>query len=696
MRTYILALTRYSIMGFMVLYTVLSLYQLRNIGHARRRKVCLYLLILIFLINALSFLTIAVGNSDLSYFGLFIAETIGFAASVYIYMQLYPRGNLTLYIHVIMMLSVGLIVIARIDFSEAIKQFVIAVIGLVITIVVPYFMRRFRFYKNLTYIYAAAGAAALLAVLLIGNYVYGSNLNFTIGGITMQPSEFVKILFVLFIASSYYEASSFREVFITGVIAAMHVLILIASNDLGSALIFYVVFFFMTYLATGKPGYLILGAAAGAAGAILCVRVFAHVRTRFIAWRDPWSVIDGDGYQITQSLFAISGGGLFGLGLTQGTPGDIPFVDKDFIFAAICEEMGLIFAMCVMIMCIVIFINIIWIALNFDDRFYRFAAFGFAVVYIFQTFLTIGGDVRFIPLTGVTLPLVSYGGSSVLATIIMFAMVQGIYIMQQDQIAAQRRRNGAYRRRRNVYPDYGRRASGYERIPIRGEIEGGDETERYGRNAGTGYASRKEDTYAYGARPERTYGTGNGARAERLRTYSAGNRTRPERLRTYGTGNWTGAEEDRTYSTGSASSGERTYGTYDTDHPLRTEKMYDAYDTDHLSRAERPYSPEQPARTERMYDRTDYPAEDAAKSECRRVRPDRNADSEGWPDVTGFLSGYRNRPEEGRTRNAERRDDSDPDATDVFDQLYDSLFGDEGDSEENTGYSQGNSGRYNG
>ena len=633
MRTYILALTRYSIMGFMVLYTVLSLYQLRNIGHARRRKVCLYLLILIFLINALSFLTIAVGNSDLSYFGLFIAETIGFAASVYIYMQLYPRGNLTLYIHVIMMLSVGLIVIARIDFSEAIKQFVIAVIGLVITIVVPYFMRRFRFYKNLTYIYAAAGAAALLAVLLIGNYVYGSNLNFTIGGITMQPSEFVKILFVLFIASSYYEASSFREVFITGVIAAMHVLILIASNDLGSALIFYVVFFFMTYLATGKPGYLILGAAAGAAGAILCVRVFAHVR-------DPWSVIDGDGYQITQSLFAISGGGLFGLGLTQGTPGDIPFVDKDFIFAAICEELGLIFAMCVMIMCIVIFINIIWIALNFDDRFYRFAAFGFAVVYIFQTFLTIGGDVRFIPLTGVTLPLVSYGGSSVLATIIMFAMVQGIYIMQQDQIAAQRRRNGAYRRRRNVYPDYGRRASGYERIPIRGEIEGGDETERYGRNAGTGYASRKEDTYGYGARPERTYGTGNGARAERLRTYSAGNRTRPERLRTY--------------------------------------------------------SPEQPARTERMYDRTDYPAEDAVKSECRRVRPDRNADSEGWPDVTGFLSGYRNRPEEGRTRNAERRDDSDPDATDVFDQLYDSLFGDEGDSEENTGYSQGNSGRYNG
>jgi len=124
--------------------------------------------------------------------------------------------------------------------------------------------------------------------------------------------------------------------------------------------------------------------------------------------------------------------------------------------------------------------------------------------------------------------------------------------------------------------------------------------------------------------------------------------------------------------------------------------MYDAYDTDHLSRAERPYSPEQPARTERMYDRTDYPAEDAAKSECRRVRPDRNADSEGWPDVTGFLSGYRNRPEEGRIRNAERRDDSDPDATDVFDQLYDSLFGDEGDSEENTGYSQGNSGRYNG
>ena len=168
-------------------------------------------------------------------------------------------------------------------------------------------------------------------------------------------------------------------------------------------------------------------------------RLFSHVQVRVQAWRDPWSVIDGQGYQITQSLFALSRGGWFGLGIGQGTPQDIPYVETDFIFAAVTEELGLLFSVSLLVVCVCCFLQMMRIALGSfpgnvhgmaqsnalvqQDRFYRLLASGFGVMYIFQVFLTVGGGIRFIPLTGVTLPLVSYGGSSVMTTLLMFAVV---------------------------------------------------------------------------------------------------------------------------------------------------------------------------------------------------------------------------------------------------------------------------------
>ncbi len=199
----------------------------------------------------------------------------------------------------------------------------------------------------------------------------------------------------------------------------------------------------MLYVGTGQLRYMIAGVLAGSAAAVFAYNFFSHVRTRVAAWRDPWSIIDDGGYQITQSLFAIGTGGWFGMGLYQGLPGKIPVAVKDFVFAAISEEYGMIFAVCVILVCFSCFIGIMRIASKSRDMFYKLIAVGFGALYIFQCFLTIGGVTKFIPLTGVTLPFVSYGGSSILCSLIMFAMVQSVFILVKENENEEEQKNEA-------------------------------------------------------------------------------------------------------------------------------------------------------------------------------------------------------------------------------------------------------------
>ena len=280
-------------------------------------------------------------------------------------------------------------------------------------------------------------------VLILGQTTYGSKLSFSIAGVTFQPSEFVKLLFVFYVASALYRSSDFFDVFTTAVIAAIHVIVLVCSKDLGSALIFFVVYVLMVYISTGKARYLLIGAAGGGAAAYIAFLAFSHVQVRVQAWKDPWSVIDSAGYQITQSLFAISSGGWFGLGLYNGTPGSIPFVEEDFIFSAIAEELGILFAVCLILVCVSCFVMFMNISVKLKDKFYQLVAFGLGITYIFQVFLTIGGGSKFIPLTGVTLPLISYGGSSVLMTLVMFSIVEGLYIIREDEEALEKQKKKA-------------------------------------------------------------------------------------------------------------------------------------------------------------------------------------------------------------------------------------------------------------
>ena len=173
--------------------------------------------------------------------------------------------------------------------------------------------------------------------------------------------------------------------------------------------------------------------ASGAGASFVACKLFAHVRRRVEAWRDPWADIDDKGYQVTQGLFAMGTGGWFGMGLYQGLPNKIPVVEKDFIFAAISEELGAIYGLCILLICLGCFIQFMQIAMKMQAMFYKLIAFGLGTMYITQVFLTVGGVLKFIPSTGVTLPFVSYGGSSILATFVLFNIIQGLYILKRGE-----------------------------------------------------------------------------------------------------------------------------------------------------------------------------------------------------------------------------------------------------------------------
>ena len=362
-------------------------------------------------------------------------ELIFFISTDLIYKHIYKNASMALTNNMCILLAISFIILTRLDMDKAYRQLVLAGIGLLITGFIPFLVRKLFFLDRLSYLYAAIGIAGLLIVTVAGNTAYGAKLSLSVGGISLQPSEFVKIFFVFFVASMLYNSGNDpKKIKITSLIAAIHVVILVAARDLGGAGIFLITYLIMLYAATQKLSYLLLGGVVSALGLVAAYYVFGHVRNRVIAWLDPLSVADSAGYQIIHSLFAIGTGGWFGSGLYQGMPEKIPVVEKDFVFSAISEELGGVFALCMIFICISCFLMMFNIAMQIHEPFYKLVALGLGCVYATQTFFTLGGVTRFIPSTGVTLPLVSYGGSSLMSTMILFAIIQGLYVMRETRL----------------------------------------------------------------------------------------------------------------------------------------------------------------------------------------------------------------------------------------------------------------------
>lgn len=431
----IVKLSRYLILMLMLLY---SMHCFRMFGikdEKKQRRLLRKQLLLIILLDVTAFGVMYLQTKNLTMlYGLAAAVIYNLALRI-LYRIFYKKASTLLVNNMAMLLNIGFIMLARLDFGSAAKQYMIAVAGTLISLVVPVIIRKGKGLKNLTWIYAIAGLAMLGAVLVLSVATRGANLSIEVGGITFQFSEVVKLTFVFFVASILQSDTSFKNVVKATVVAAVHVLILVMSKDLGTALVFFVAYLVMVYAATKKLRYAAAGIAGGTVAAVGAYCLFDHVRQRVLIWKDPFAVYNeiGGAYQIAQSLFAIGAGGWFGRGLFEGTPQSIPIVKKDFIFAAVTEELGGFFAICMLLVCMSCFLMIVNISMGMSKPFYKLVALGLGTEYAFQVFLTVGGQIKFIPLTGITLPLVSYGGSSVIATILMFAIVQGLYILREDE-----------------------------------------------------------------------------------------------------------------------------------------------------------------------------------------------------------------------------------------------------------------------
>ncbi len=450
--------SRYLIIFLMIVYTVQSYTVFARSGRSRK-NLFLRQNLAMFTIHFIGYLILYLEQGGVKIL-LFYGAQVMYLLAVLLLMQgFYPRLSRLLLNHMCMLSTIGFIMIARLAYDSAVRQFVIIAGGTVAALLIPVIVRKVMGLSRLTWAYVFVGIGMLGLVLAAARVTNGARINIEIHGFTFAPSEFVKIIYVFAVAGLIKEAGDLKKLTLAALLAAVHVLLLVVSKDLGSALIFYVAFLVVLFAGTKNPFLVLAGILAGILAATAAYFLFSHVKVRVDVWLDPFADYTGKGYQISQSLFSIAAGGWFGTGLGLGAPGTIPFVQQDFMFSAIAEELGGIFAVCLVAVCLNCFIMFINVAMKLSNTFYRLVAVGLGTTYAVQVFLTIGGGIKLIPMTGVTLPLVSYGGSSALSTIAMFSIVQGLYMMRVDEVDKdeEERRSGP-----EGYPDQGSEAWQWE------------------------------------------------------------------------------------------------------------------------------------------------------------------------------------------------------------------------------------------
>lgn len=433
-------ISKFITLVLMVLYTYQCFSIMSSEDDKKKKSKLNVQIVYVFMIHFLSYLTmyLRIGTTKiLVFYGVQIFVAVFY---MIVFHSIYKESSRLLTNNTAFLLLIGYTMLTRISFNLAVKQFILATIGLVITAFFPYFMIKMKGLKDMGVVYGIIGICFLLTVFIpgLGLEMYGSRNWIMVAGQSIQPMEFVKILFVFFVASMLVKADSFKDLFVNAIISAGFMLVLVLEKDLGAAIIFYITYVFMVYLATSRSIFLIGGIGLGAGAVVLASilfkdTLFAHVMIRVQAWKDPFAFIDTGGYQVSQSLFAMGTGGYIGSGLTKGKVNTIPVSESDFIFSAICEEMGVIFGLALILVFVSIFISIVNISMKCRNPFYKYVSFGFGTIFVIQSLLNLGGVTKFIPSTGVTLPLVSYGVSSVLSTLMIFAIVQGVCIISNKE-----------------------------------------------------------------------------------------------------------------------------------------------------------------------------------------------------------------------------------------------------------------------
>jgi cell division protein FtsW (lipid II flippase) len=341
--------------------------------------------------------------------------------------------------------AIGLTEIYRISPALAWKQGEWLLIGVALFVATVLVVRDVHRLDTYRYLIGAVGLALLAGTIVAGTSVNGARLWVRVAGFSIQPSEFAKIAIVVFLAgylNQNKEMLSVPTARLAGVpvpapkyfgpllvMWVLSLLMLVFMKDFGMSLLFMATFIGMLYVATTRVAYVVVGAVLFAVGAGGAYQYVAHVHERFAIWLDPWHTAATSGYQLLQSLFAIADGGLVGAGFGRGyllysnhVP-TVPELQTDFIFSAVANELGLVGG----IGLILLYLLFVWrgyhIALHAPDGFSKLLAAGLATVFGLQSFIIVGGVTRLIPLTGITLPFVSYGGSSLTANLVLVALL---------------------------------------------------------------------------------------------------------------------------------------------------------------------------------------------------------------------------------------------------------------------------------
>lgn len=379
--------------------------------------------------QALSFQTLAVP------LGLFAA----FAAA-HIAVRIFAPGADPAILPIVFVLSgIGITFVTRLKPEAAMGQIVFLFIGVALMVGTLAVVKNLDIIKKYKYTLGFLGILLLILPMFIGTEIYGSKLWIKIGGFQFQPGEFAKVFIVLFLAgylAENRELLSISNRSILGfkvprlrllaplfVVWGICLLVVAFERDLGSALLFYTIFLIMLYVATGRFSYVVIGIVLLAIGAFGMYQIMGHVRVRFKIWLDPFSDAQNLGYQIVQSLYSLADGGLSGLGIGKGMADMIPVVESDFIFSSIGEEMGLLGGSAVLLLFMLFAVRGLTTAARAKSDLAAFSATGLTAAISFQAFTIVGGVTKLIPLTGVTLPFMSQGGSSLLASFVIVALL---------------------------------------------------------------------------------------------------------------------------------------------------------------------------------------------------------------------------------------------------------------------------------